>query len=83
MSGDAEFMTGDPRWHNFPPGTSPLDLFFAGVEASRALSWDVLITLDIQISSRKHLRKYSKLPYVKITTFVNLMTKSSKSLLTR
>ena len=37
MTGDAELMTGDPRWHNFLLGTSPLGLFFTGVEASEAL----------------------------------------------
>ena len=41
MTVDAEFMTGDPRWHNNLPGTSPLGLFFTGVEASGALSRDV------------------------------------------
>lgn len=35
-------MTGDPRWHNFLAGISAQALFFTGVEASRALSWDVV-----------------------------------------
>ena len=43
MIGDAEIMTGDPHWHNFLPGTSPLGLFFTGVEASEALSRDVFV----------------------------------------
>ena len=43
MTGDAELMSGDPRWHNFPPGTSPLGLFFTGVEGSGALSRDVVL----------------------------------------
>ena len=38
MTGDAELLTGDPRWHNFLPGTSPLGLFFTRVEASAALT---------------------------------------------
>ena len=42
MTGDAELVTGDPRWHNFLPGISPLGLFFTGVEASGALSRDVV-----------------------------------------
>ena len=41
MTEDAELVTGDPRWHNFLPRISPLGLFFPGVEASGALSWDV------------------------------------------
>ena len=32
MTGDADFMTRDPRW-----------LIFAGVESIGALSWDVLM----------------------------------------
>ena len=43
MSGDAELMTGDPRWQNFLPGTSSLGLFFTGVEASGAHSRDVVV----------------------------------------
>ena len=46
MTGDAELLTGDPRWHNFLPGTFPLGLFFTGVEASGALSRDVIIYLS-------------------------------------
>ena len=42
MIGDAELVTGDPRWHNFLPGISPLGLIFTGVEASGELSWDVV-----------------------------------------
>ena len=41
MTGDAEFVPGDPRWHNFLPGISPLGFIFTGVEASGALSRDV------------------------------------------
>ena len=43
MTGDAEFVTGDHRWHNFLPGISPLGLFFTGVEASGVLSRDVVV----------------------------------------
>ena len=43
MTGDAELVTGDPRWHIFLLGTSPLGLFFTGVEASGALSRDVYL----------------------------------------
>ena len=32
MNGDAEFLTGDPRWHNFLLGISPLGFIFTGVE---------------------------------------------------
>ena len=42
MTGDDELVTGDPCWHNFLLGISPLDLFFTGVKASGALSRDVL-----------------------------------------
>ena len=38
---DAEIVTGD-RWHNFLLGISPLGLFFTGVQASRALSPDIV-----------------------------------------
>ena len=41
-AGDAEFVTGDPRWHYFLPGTFPPALFFTGVEAGEALSRDVI-----------------------------------------
>ena len=43
LSGDAELVTGDPRWHNFLLGISPLGLFLTGVEASGALSRDVKV----------------------------------------
>ena len=43
MIGDGELLTGDPSWHNFLLGTSPLGLFFTGVEASGALSRDVSV----------------------------------------
>ena len=46
MTGDAELVTGDPHWHNFLPGISPVSLSFTAVEASWALSRDVLSTLD-------------------------------------
>ena len=46
MIGDAERVTGDPRWHNFLLGISPLGLFFTGVEASGALSRDDILTKD-------------------------------------
>ena len=46
MTGDTELVTGDPRWHNFLPGISPLGLFFTGVEASGALSRDVARELE-------------------------------------
>ena len=42
MTGDSELLTGDPRWHNILPGTSPLGLFFNGLEARGALSRDVI-----------------------------------------
>ena len=42
MTGDAKFLTWDPRWHNFLLGISPLGLFFTGVEVSWALSRDVM-----------------------------------------
>ena len=42
MSGDDELFTGDPRWHNFQPVISLLSVFFTGVEASGALSRDVI-----------------------------------------
>ena len=50
MTGDAELLTGDPRWHNFLPGTSPLGLFSTGVEASGALSRDVVLLLHFVIA---------------------------------
>ena len=34
MTGDAELVTGYPRWHEFLLGMSPLGLIFTGVEAS-------------------------------------------------
>ena len=37
MTGDAEIMTGHPRWYNFLPGLSPLAYFFTGVEAGGAV----------------------------------------------
>ena len=43
MTEDAEILTGDPRWHNFLPGTSSLGLFLTGMEANGALSGDVRI----------------------------------------
>ena len=43
MTGDAELMTGDPRWYNFLPGLSPLAFFFTGVEAGGALSRNISI----------------------------------------
>ena len=30
MTGDTELVTGDPRWHNFLPGITPLGLFSPG-----------------------------------------------------
>ena len=42
MIGDTELVPGDPRWHNFLPGISPLGFTFTGVEASRAVSRDVI-----------------------------------------
>ena len=30
MTGDANFLTGDPHWLNFLPGISPLGLFLPG-----------------------------------------------------
>ena len=42
MTWDAELVTGVPGWHNFLLGITLLGLFFTGVEASGALSWDVL-----------------------------------------
>ena len=53
---DVELLTGDPRWHNFLPGTSPLGLFFTGVEASEALSWDVCNSLSYK---EQHLKWHS------------------------
>ena len=41
MTGDAELMTGVPRWYNFLPGLSPLAHSFTVVEAGRALGRDV------------------------------------------
>ena len=43
ITGDAELVTGDPRWHNFLQGIFPLGISFTGVEASGALSRDVKI----------------------------------------
>ena len=42
MNRDAELLTGDPRWYNFLPGTSPLNFIFTGVDAAGALRRDVL-----------------------------------------
>ena len=50
MTGDAEFVPGDPRWHNFLLGISPLGFIFTGVEASGALSRDVPKHLHIAFS---------------------------------
>ena len=50
MTGDAELVTGDPRWHNFLPGTTPLGLFFTGVGANGALSRDVYLKLKDIVS---------------------------------
>ena len=41
MTGDAELITGVPRWYNFLPGLFPLAHFFTGVEAGGALGRDV------------------------------------------
>ena len=41
MTGDAELLSRDLRWHDFIPGTFSLGLFFTGVEVGRALSQDV------------------------------------------
>ena len=47
MTGDAELMTGDPRWYNFRPGLSPLAYFFTGVEAGGAVGRDVLLLFPV------------------------------------
>ena len=57
MTGEAEILTGDPRWHNFLPGTSPLGFIFTGVEATGSLSRDVTGEggdLEILIFARRH-----------------------------
>ena len=59
MTGDAELMSGDPRWHNFLPGTSPLGLFFTGVEASGALSRDVKYSFETYLSCKKSMKEWS------------------------
>ena len=41
MTGVAETGRGFPRWHNFPPGISPLGFVFTGVGTTPALSRDV------------------------------------------
>ena len=38
MTEDAEFMTGDPRWHDFLLGTSPLGLFLPGLKSAGHLA---------------------------------------------
>ena len=45
MTGDAEILTGDPRWYDFLPGLSPLVYFSTGVEAGGAVGRDVDISL--------------------------------------
>ena len=46
MTGDAEIVTGDPRWYNFSTGASPLVYFFTGVEAGGAVGWDVTTQVE-------------------------------------
>ena len=42
MTGDAELMTGDPRWYDFQPGAIPLSYFFTWLEAGGTHSRDVM-----------------------------------------
>ena len=45
MTGDAELLTGDPRWYKLLLKTSPLNFIFTGVDTTGALSRDVLIEI--------------------------------------
>ena len=47
MTGDAEIVTGDPRWYNFSTGASPLVYLFTGVEAGGAVGRDVTLLFEI------------------------------------
>ena len=48
MAGNAELMTGDPRWYNFLPGPFPLAYFFAKVEAGGAHGRDTMYSIQLR-----------------------------------
>ena len=67
MTGDAELVTGDPRWHNFLRGISPLGLFFTEVEAIGALSRDVRKKERQILIQGKQLLKAFERRWMKVT----------------